>query len=806
MNVLLMWAVLAANPLQGQAQAQAQAQAPSRYVDVLVLDDQGAVVNGARITLREEQGAANRLAISSPERFRFSGLAEKVYEIQVESDGFESQTLTADLRGQTSASLEIRLKPARFSQETFVSATRTEQRLGDIPASASVMRGEQIRESPTVTADDVLRQFPTFSLFRRTSSLAAHPTAQGVSLRGVGPSGVSRTLVLLDNIPFNDPFGGWVYWTRVPLTSVDRIEMVDGANSSVYGNYAMGGVINLVTSPPVRRTLILKPQYGGRRNPRIGSTGNVWDGLGVLDFFASDTWEDFGAAVEGSVFNTNGYPLVTETRRGPVDTKATLNYQNLNLKLDYRPSSQINAFFRGGYFSEDRSNAKICQQAPIGCEEANDTLWKYVSGGVRIRMPDDSDLQARVFANFETFHSNFLAIPDGGTTRAIGRISLLQTVPTKDVGFMTQWSKALAGRHYFTAGLDWRRVDGDSIENAYNTTAGATPIGAHTLERVSGGTQQILGVFLQDLISVTPQLQVTLSARLDHWRNYDAHNRETVPSTGLPGAGNNPNLPEKENTVGSPRVGALYRVSDNVSVWSSLSWGFRAPTLNELYRQFRVGQILTLANENLGPERLFGWESGVNIAPMRNLTWRTTWFHNRFTNPVSNVTLPAPANTRQRQNLGRTRIYGIQSDIEYRRSYWRFGLSYLYDMATVREFPADPSLVRKLLPQVPKHRGSAQISYSNPRIATLSAQAHFVSLQFDGDQNIVDYNNEVATQLLPGYGIVDVNASRSIARNLEVFFGVQNLFDREFIVQRNPTSIGAPRLISGGFRISLTGQ
>ena len=108
-----------------------------------------------------------------------------------------------------------------------VTPTRSEQRLGDVPASVNVVEKETIRQSPAVVADDVLRQVPTFSLFRRSSSLSSHPTAQGVSLRGIGPSGVSRTLVLVDGVPFNDPFGGWVYWTRVPLDSVDRIEVID---------------------------------------------------------------------------------------------------------------------------------------------------------------------------------------------------------------------------------------------------------------------------------------------------------------------------------------------------------------------------------------------------------------------------------------------------------------------------------------------------------------------------------------------------------------------------------------------------
>jgi outer membrane receptor protein involved in Fe transport len=299
-------------------------------------------------------------------------------------------------------------------------------------------------------------------------------------------------------------------------------------------------------------------------------------------------------------------------------------------------------------------------------------------------------------------------------------------------------------------------------------------------------------------MSLTPRLQLTLSARLDHWKNYSAHNFETDAVTGLPTANNRPSLADKKNTVGSPRIGALYRFTDNVSVWGSASWGFRAPTLNELYRSFSVGAVRTLGNENLGPERLAGGEFGVNVAPVSNLTWRTTWFDNRVKNAVSNITLPSPANTRQRQNLGKTRIWGIQSDIEYRLStYWRLTGGYLYDMATVREFPADRTLVGRFLPQVPKHRGSIQLVYSNPRYFTVSAAAQAVSRQFEDDVNLLR---------LPGFATVDLNFSRTMSSNVDVFFGVQNLFDRTFYVQRNPTTIGAPRLITGGFRLTFTGQ
>src|SRR6185503_20019751 len=149
--------------------------------------------------------------------------------------------------------LDLVLAPATLFETVTVTPTRTEQRLGDTPASVNVVTSREIDASPALVADDVPRNVPTFSLFRRTSSLVAQPTTQGVSLRGIGPSGQSRTLVLLDGIPFNDPFGGWVYWSRVPLASVDRVEITEDPTSSLYGNYAMGGVINIITSRATRQ-------------------------------------------------------------------------------------------------------------------------------------------------------------------------------------------------------------------------------------------------------------------------------------------------------------------------------------------------------------------------------------------------------------------------------------------------------------------------------------------------------------------------------------------------------------------------
>ena len=756
----------------------------------VVHDSSGGVVSGAAVIVRAASSPEQRVLTGPDGRFRVETAATGDVTVIVRAGGFAEKTeRVTDL----SRSLDIVLAPAGLLEQVTVTASRTEQRLGDIPASVNVLHRDEIRMSPAVVADDVLRQIPSFSLFRRTSSLSSHPTAQGVSLRGIGPSGVSRTLVLVDGAPFNDPFGGWVYWTRVPIESVDRIEVVDGSSSSLYGNYAMGGVINIVSSRPARRTVELKPQYGNRNSPKV-------------DFFASDVWGKLGVAVEGSIFDTDGFPIVVASERGIIDNNATVNFKNVNVRLDYSPTDRVRAFFRTGYFAENRGNGKIL--------EVNDTRWKSASGGVRIRMPDGSDLQANVHSDFEDFHSTFLAVTAPSATvvaRSIVRLTIDQNVPTKAFGGIVQWAKALGTKQYFSAGTDLRWVDGDSQEDAYNAVPGAVvpPVqnAVLALKRVSGGTQRSMGVFVQDILTPMSKLTVTLGGRVDRWRNYDAHNLENSVPSGAPTA-NNRLLADREDTVFSPRAAAMYHVTDRVNVWGGISSGFRAPTLNELYRQFRVGTVLTLANEKLGPERLVGGEFGVNIAPRRNVTWRTTVFDNRVKNPVGNITQTVtPAQTtQQRQNLGRTRIWGIQTDVEYRiGASFRLGAGYLYNQAKVEEYSVNPVLVGKFLPQVPTHRGSVHASYANPRLATVAFSVQVLGTQFDDDQNVRIVPG-YTTPGLPEYAVADFTASRTVNRNLDVFVGVQNLFDRQYFVGTLPTTIGSPRLVHGGVRIRFSGR
>ena len=280
-------------------------------------------------------------------------------------------------------------------------------------------------------------------------------------------------------------------------------------------------------------------------------------------------------------------------------------------------------------------------------------------------------------------------------------------------------------------------------------------------------------------------------------------------AAGLPTASDK-DFPDKSDNATSPRVAALYRVSSRVSVWGSLSKGFRAPTLKELYSQFRVGAVLTLNNPALGPERLTGGEAGISVAASDRITVRGTWFDNRVNNPMANVTIAANGNTRQLKNLGSTNIAGFQTDAAYRvNAYWAVSGAYVFDIAKVHESVPDAAnvdLTGKYLPEVPKHRASFQVSFTHPKYVNVALDTEFVGMQFDDDQNVAQIFPLIPGKAqvgLPGYSVTDFTVSRTINRNVDVFFGVQNLFGKVYYVGTNPTTIGTPRLVNGGIRLRV---
>src|SRR3954465_9640061 len=205
-----------------------------------------------------------------------------------------------------------------FGDTLVVTAARSRERLIDAVAPTSVLTREDLARSPGLTLDEQLRQIPGFSLLRRSSSLTAHPTSQGISLRGLGPSGASRTLVLFDGVPLNDPFGGWIYWNRLPLSGLESVEVARGSLSQLYGSAAMGGAIQLLPRAPRPGTLEVTARGGDHRT-------------GDLEVFAADAAPsgNWGYSLAGRLFDTDGFYVLSPQSRGAVDRPATVDFGTL---------------------------------------------------------------------------------------------------------------------------------------------------------------------------------------------------------------------------------------------------------------------------------------------------------------------------------------------------------------------------------------------------------------------------------------------------------------------------------------------
>jgi outer membrane receptor protein involved in Fe transport len=645
------------------------------------------------------------------------------------------------------------VSPGAFSEEVTVTASLRREPAAGTASAVSVLTSSELAATAAGAADDALRQVPGFALFRRSGSRTANPTTQGATLRGLGGSGASRAAVLDDGLPLNDPFGGWVPWSRVPMQALDRIEVLRGGASSLYGTGALAGVVHLVRRSGPEQRLDVDGWLGGLESSQLAA-------------FASGSRSGWNArlAVEG--FHTGGYVAVREEDRGPVDTAFASEHFTADLTLE-RAGSFGRAFLRGAFFDEDRRNGTPLQVNGTRLWQAAAGLDHGAFGG---------GLVARAYAGHQLYRQDFSSVDEA---RAQEQLVRTQQVPSDAGGLGVHWTRP-AGAHVLLVGAEAREVRGTSEEVAV-TPGGLVPSSA-------GGRQRTFAGFAEDAWSPAPRWLISLGARWDVWRN--DHSRQTSV-TGTR------ELPARSESALSPRLAVRHQALPWLALTGSAYGAFRAPTLNELHRSFRVGNVVTLADPALRAERLRGAETGVLVARGGTVSARAAVFWLEVRDTIANVTLSStPALvTRQRRNLGRIRSRGTEVEVEVRPGgRWVLSGSAALTAATVRSFPADPALEGLRVPQVARRSGSLQARYEGRRLR-VSAQARFSGSQFEDDLNRLP---------LAGFGTLDLQVSYAPRPQWEVFAAVENTLDTDQEIGRTPVvTLAPPRVIRAGVRLRL---
>lgn len=616
--------------------------------------------------------------------------------------------------------------------------------------------------------DAALKQAPGVSLFRRTGSEAANPTIQGLSLRGIAPSGAGRALVTLDGAPVNDPFGGWVIWSALPAEGLESATLVRGAGAGPYGAGALTGVVAL--------------------EERAGRS----EGVQALDVSAAERGGARAVAALGTqrllvtvgAERSDGYVPVRGALAGAADRPADLESYTAAARLQGQ-LGRIEAALRLGGYEERRGAGLAGARSTASGASATLSLAEVEDGG-------GWRAQAWVRASDLANSSAAVAPRRTGTTPASDQYA----TPALGWGL----NAAVQGRSEvwsWEVGADARFAQGEARER-FRYQAGA-----FTRGRESGGRTAVGGLYAE-LVRDQGGLLLTGGARIDAWRQSGAIRRERDLATGAVTL-NNPSA-DKSGLTPTARFGARWTLNDAVWIRGAAYAGFRAPTLNELHRPFRVGNDVTEANPGLKPETLYGAELGLGGEGAAR--WTATLFWNRMVDPITNVTvgvgpgtfpvagfIPAGGTLRQRRNAGEINAYGLEADAvrDFGGLTLRAAVSATH--AEVDGGSAAPQLTGKRPAQTPKVAATLSGTWRPAERFTLDLSARYESARFEDDLN---------TRVLAASVGLDARAAWSFAPGSEVYLAAENLTDARIEVGETGDgveSFGAPRTLRVGISL-----
>ncbi|WP_292062078.1 TonB-dependent receptor [Brevundimonas sp. UBA7664] len=657
--------------------------------------------------------------------------------------------------------------------EVVVTGARLPPAAGE--AAFAVVRLSEAELYTEQRLDEALASVPAVSLFRRTSSLSANPTTQGISLRAIAPSGAGRTLVTLDGVPLNDPFGGWVIWSQVPTESLSGLDIVRGSGAGPYGAGALTGVISLRERDD-GAVLDASVTDGGDRLSASGATA-----IGPVRLVASGLYE-----------TRDGYVPVRGAAAGAADTPLDLEVRSAALRADV-PIADAVISLRAAAFEEDRGSGLAGARATAGGNLLSATAvapqsdrpgWRLQAWRRESDLANTSVAVAADRATTTPANDQFETPATGWGLNAALRRTTVSGI----------------GRAEWELGADARFNEGETRER-FRYMAGA-----FTRDRIAGGETSVVGAYAEGSSAIGSWL-IAGGLRLDQWRNEGGRRLERDLATGLPTLDETD--PDRSGEVVSARLGVRREIATGQALRLAAYTGFRPATLNELHRPFRVGNDLTEANAALEPERLSGVEAGwARVGERTSLT--ATVFWTEVEDAIVNVTIgagpgvfpragfvPAGGVLRQRMNAGTIEATGLEIDGRFEVG---DALSVRAALSVTNALLDGGALAPQLTglrpAQAPDWSATAGLNWRATDRLTLAADLRWESRRFDDDLN---------SRVLEAAATADIRAEWVISPSALIWFVADNLFDAEVEVSETATGVagfGPPRTYSVGVRLS----
>lgn len=656
----------------------------------------------------------------------------------------------------------------------MVTAARLPPAAADAAFSVVRLDPEVLQRSSRL--DEALRSVPAVSLFRRTTSLAANPTTQGMSLRAIAPSGAGRTLVTLDGVPLNDPFGGWVIWSQAAPEGLEGVDVIRGAGAGPYGAGALTGTIQLRERASGGVLDASAAERGGAR-----ASGSASGMVGPVRLTASGLYEV-----------SDGYVPVRGPAAGAADTPLDLDSRSAAIRAD-APLGAANLSLRASTWEEDRGS---------GLDKARANASGHAISATAAKAPQDGGygwrLQAwRIESNFA---NSSASVNDSRSETTL--VNDQYRTPATGWGLnaaLRRGAQDLGG-----GSLEWELgADGRFNEGETNERFGLafTPRG-----REAGGETSVVGGYIDGSWTQGPWL-VAGGLRLDRWSNEGGFRREYVLATGALTLDESD--PDRDGEVVSARLAARRDLGNGYAARAAAYSGFRPATLNELHRPFRVGDDITEANAALRPETLRGIEAG--LAFNRDyVAWGATVFWNEIEDAIVNVTVaegpgvfpragfvPEGGVLRQRQNAGTIGAWGaeLNGSVQVSKAL-SLNAAASWTDAEVDGGTAAPQLTGLRPAQAPEWSATAGLDWRATNRLTLSAAARYESARFDDDLN---------SRVLDAAVTLDARAEWTLTNQAMLWLAADNLFDEDVEVSETGLGVagyGPPRTVSAGIRLT----
>lgn len=656
--------------------------------------------------------------------------------------------------------------PAFAEEEIVVTGQPLPASIGEAAYDVAVVERDRIVATASGRIEDVLRDVAGLTQFRRSDARSANATSQGATLRGLGGNASSRALLVLDGVPQSDPFGGWITWPAYAPERLGSVRVTRGGGSGTYGSGALAGTIEM-ESVGTGQGLTGSLAYGSRESVDGSAmlSGKLGQGFGFLS---------------ATYARGNGFIPIVAARRGPADIAAPYEQATLTARgvapLDAQ--TELQASVMG--FTDRRERGTILSENGGDGADASIRLVHKGRWGV----------QALGYVQMRKFTSRAVAVDATRTTvtQSVDQFN----VPSTGLGGRLEIRPPLGEAIELRLGADVRRTTGETNE-LFTYVAGKP-----TRIREAGGQSDTAGAFAE-LSAKLEALTLTGGVRVDRWWIRDGRLVERTLATGA--SIRNELAPDRQGWEPTARAGLAYDAGI-VTLRAAAYLGWRLPTLNELYRPFRVGADATAANPALAPERMKGAELGIDLTPSEGVSLRATAFTNKLNDAIGNVTLAQGPGTfpgvgfvagayRQRVNIDAVRSNGLELDARIERGEWRLAASYAYSDARISGSGRAAALDGLRPAQVPAHTASGTLGWRG-----LSTTLRYVSAQFEDDSNSRRLNDAVT---------LDAVAVVPVTGRMSVFVRGENVTDARVETAISATGVierAAPRTIWIGLRLN----